>query len=93
MCTNYRPTARDLLAERLGGQALRFDHVAETFPGYAAPTLRRRAAASGGKDLECLEACFGLIPYWSDEAHSDEWLSASPEQARALLQPIDADRC
>lgn len=67
MCTNYRPTARDLLAERLGGLAPTFDYVAETFPGYAAPALRGRADASGGMALECMKACFGLIPYWSKD--------------------------
>ena len=67
MCTNYRPTARDLLAARLGGLAPGFDYEAETFPGYAAPALRRRAAASASNGLECIKACFGLIPFWSKD--------------------------
>ena len=61
MCTNYRPTARDLLAERMGAVAPSFEYVAEAFPGYAAPVLRRRGSA----EIECLKACFGLIPFWS----------------------------
>ena len=63
MCTNYRPTARDLLAERLGAVAPSFEYVDEAFPGYAAPLLRQRAGAG----LECVKACFGLIPYWSKD--------------------------
>lgn len=27
-----------------------------------------------------------------DEARADEWLSASPDQARTLLQPIEVDQ-
>lgn len=66
MCTNYRPGARDLLAQRLGGARPEFDYVDEAFPGYAAPALRRRPAADG-PDLEWMKACFGLIPYWSKD--------------------------
>lgn len=67
MCTNYRPGARDLLAQRLGGARPEFDYVDETFPGYAAPALRRRPVAADGSGLECIKACFGLIPYWSKD--------------------------
>lgn len=67
MCTNYRPGARDLLAERLGGVGPGFDYVDEAFPGYAAPALRHRAASAGGAGPEWMKACFGLIPYWSKD--------------------------
>lgn len=67
MCTNYRPTARDLLAERLGAAAPRFEYVAEAFPGYAAPVLRRPSPPHGGAEIECVKACFGLIPFWSKD--------------------------
>ena len=32
MCTNYRPTARDLIAERLHVDAPEFDYVPEAWP-------------------------------------------------------------
>jgi putative SOS response-associated peptidase YedK len=68
MCTNYRPTSRDWLAQRLGAAAT-FDYEAEAYPGYAAPMLRRPAqgepAAPAPAGVECVKACFGLIPFWS----------------------------
>ena len=67
MCTNYRPTSRDLLADRLGASAPTFEYVAEVFPGYAAPLLRRAHARAGAGEIECVKACFGLIPFWSKD--------------------------
>lgn len=72
MCTNYRPTSRDWLAQRLGTAAAAFDYEAEAYPGYAAPLLRRRAmgrvaAAEPEAGIECVKACFGLIPFWSQD--------------------------
>lgn len=73
MCTNYRPTSRDWLAQRLGAAAT-FDYEDEAYPGYAAPLLRRRnlAHAAAGPEteaagIECVKACFGLIPFWSQD--------------------------
>ncbi len=65
MCTNYRPTARDLLAERMGVVAPSFDYPEEAWPGYAAPLLRQR---TGSGPRECVAAGFGLVPYWSRDA-------------------------
>ena len=62
MCTNYRPTSRDLIAERLHVATPEFDYVPEAWPGYAAPMVRER---DGERD--CVKACFGLIPHWSKD--------------------------
>jgi putative SOS response-associated peptidase YedK len=75
MCTNYRPTSRDWLAQRLGAAAAAFDYEAEAYPGYAAPMLRRRGPGHAGTEvanpapagIECVKACFGLIPFWSQD--------------------------
>lgn len=74
MCTNYRPSSRDWLAERLGAAAPGFDYEADSYPGYAAPVLRRPSGAlamqinsSTGAGIDCLKACFGLIPYWAKD--------------------------
>jgi putative SOS response-associated peptidase YedK len=63
MCTNYRPGARDYIRERFGAE-LDFAYPEETYPGYAAPIIRR--AKDGSQ--ECLAARFGLIPFWSKDA-------------------------
>jgi putative SOS response-associated peptidase YedK len=72
MCTNYRPTSRDWLAQRLGVVAPAFEFEPEAYPGYAAPIVRRALAPAADANatrvsLECVKACFGLIPYWSKD--------------------------
>ena len=78
MCTNYRPTARDLLAERMGVVAPGFAYPEEAWPGYAAPLLRRRDAVR-----ECVAAGFGLVPFWSrDRKIARSTYNARTETAR-----------
>lgn len=72
MCTNYRPTSRDWLAQQLGAASPAFDYEEEAYPGYVAPVLRRRMdkandSESGAVSVDCLKACFGLIPFWSKD--------------------------
>jgi putative SOS response-associated peptidase YedK len=74
MCTNYRPTSRDWLAQRMAGAAPAFDYEADSYPGYAAPVLRRsrqaiaaQPGAGPAEGIDCIEACFGLIPYWAKD--------------------------
>jgi putative SOS response-associated peptidase YedK len=59
MCTNYRPGSRDFVRERFGIDP-DFDYVDEAYPASAVPIVRRGA---GG--IECVRACFGLIPHWA----------------------------
>ncbi len=70
MCTNYRPTSRDLIAQQLGIVAPSFTYPDETWPGYAAPVLRRPPAGFGKTvtQSECVSANFGLVPFWSHDA-------------------------
>ncbi len=74
MCTNYRPSSRDWLALRMGTAAPAFDYEADSYPGYAAPVLRRsgkgpaqQADIGRGAGIDCVKACFGLIPYWAKD--------------------------
>ncbi len=59
MCTNYRPGSRDFLRERFALEA-DFDYADEAYPASAMPIVRPGAAG-----LECVRACFGMIPPWS----------------------------
>ena len=63
MCTNYRPSSRDLIREQFGA-AVDFEFPDETYPAYVAPILR----ASDDGTTACIAACFGLIPRWSRDA-------------------------
>jgi len=65
MCTNYRPTARDHLRQVFGVAEPDFDYPEESYPGYAAPVIRRAVAGISGR--ECLAAGFGLIPHWAKD--------------------------
>lgn len=71
MCTNYRPTARELVREYFGND-LHFsdaeDFRSEVYPGHLAPIIRK-ACDEGNPvpGLECAGAVFGLIPIWSKD--------------------------
>ena len=77
MCTNFTPTANDMLVQ-FGVERAPFDYKAEAYPGYDAPIviniMRRAGAAGAAADIEreseseantkreCIPARFGLIP-------------------------------
>ena len=71
MCTNYRPTSRELVLEYFGSNihfADSEDFRSEVYPGHLAPIIRK--AYEEGKTqsgLECTGAVFGLIPIWSKD--------------------------
>lgn len=66
MCTNYRPTSRELLDEYFGASAPDIEFREEAYPGYQAPIIRlAHDDGKPGKRKECIAAIFGLIPAWS----------------------------
>jgi putative SOS response-associated peptidase YedK len=62
MCTNYRPGSRDFIRERFGVEA-DFEYADEAYPASAMPIVRALPGSASG--VECLRACFGLIPRWA----------------------------
>lgn len=59
MCTNYRPTSRDLVAELMQLDLLAPDEwPEETWKDYAAPIIRQ----NGDGKVECLVASYGMVP-------------------------------
>ncbi len=66
MCTNFIPTATDLLV-MFGIERAPFDFKEEAYPGYDAPIVRNivRKSDADPAGRECLPARFGLIPYWA----------------------------
>ncbi len=68
MCTNYRPTSRELIEEYFGAEPPDCEFRDEVYPGHFAPIIR--LASKNGKiteQRECVPAVFGLIPYWSKD--------------------------
>ena len=71
MCTNYRPTSRELVREYFGSDihfADSEDFRSEVYPGHYAPIIRNAQQDRQPKPgLECTGAVFGLIPIWSKD--------------------------
>lgn len=63
MCTNYIPTAREILEGFFPNQG--FEHPAESYPGYAAPFIRDGIQPFMRGDGELVLGRFGLVPYWT----------------------------
>jgi len=40
------------------------DYKAETYSDYVAPVVR--SADDGSGQLECVKACFGMVPHWAE---------------------------
>ncbi len=64
MCSNYTPPKPDAVRRHFGVHNVPEDYKAETYPGYLAPIVRR--ADDGSGELECLNACFGMVPHWAE---------------------------
>ncbi len=73
MCTNYRTGSRDFLRQRFAADP-DFDYPQEAYPAASVPIVRR-----AGQGLECVRACFGLIPHWA----KDPRISRSTYNARS----------
>ncbi len=64
MCSNYTPPTRESLSKHFGVDLPAEDWKEETYPGYLAPIIR--LAEDGTGELECVNACFGMLPHWAD---------------------------
>lgn len=68
MCTNYRPTRRELVESYFDVAPPKTAFRDEVYPGHEAPIIR--LAQEQGKPTtarECVPAVFGLIPIWSKD--------------------------
>ncbi len=63
MCANYTPPSPEALRRRFGVRAVPEDIRPEVYPGDVAPIVR--LADDGSGELECVNACFGLMPHWA----------------------------
>ena len=64
MCSNYTPPKSDAVRRHFGVQNVPEDYKPETYPGYLAPIVR--IADDGSGELECVNACFGMVPQWAE---------------------------
>jgi putative SOS response-associated peptidase YedK len=64
MCANYTPGRKDAISQHFGIDGAIFDFLSEAYPAMMAPILRPANDTEGG--LECVPACFGMVPHWAD---------------------------
>ena len=64
MCADYTPSKKEAFSQHFGVELPAFDYPGETFPGYLAPILRNSSEYS--HLVECVPACFGMLPHWAD---------------------------
>ncbi len=64
MCANYTPGRKDAISQHFGIDGAIFDFLSEVYPAVLAPILRPARDANGG--IECVPACFGMVPHWAD---------------------------
>jgi len=62
MCVTYSPTQQDRIAKHFGTMASDVPHERIAFPGYTVPIVKKKK----GVETECVSACFGMVPGWSD---------------------------
>ena len=65
MCANYTPTRLERLRAHFACSPVA-PYPDETWPGYAAPFIRR-ARGDVGYSREACTGLFGLVPYWSKD--------------------------
>lgn len=64
MCANYTPAKLRDLELHFGVHVSEFKWPPESFPGYMAPILRQAHDTSG--QIECVPACYGMVPHWAE---------------------------
>ncbi len=64
MCANYTPGRKDAMSEHFGIDGDIFDFLSDVYPAVMAPILRPARDANGG--IECVPACFGMVPHWAE---------------------------
>ena len=64
MCSSYTPPKPQRLHDYFGVDCLTPEISPEIYPGYLAPLIR--LAEDGAVVVECVPACFGLVPHWAE---------------------------
>jgi len=64
MCSSYTPPKPERLHQFFDVEPPRATFKPETYPGYLAPVIR--LADDGSGDVECVAACFGMVPQWAE---------------------------
>ncbi len=64
MCSSYIPVPATKITQHFGLAPPANAFKPETYPGYLAPIIRLNH--DDPDELECVPACFGMVPAWAD---------------------------
>jgi putative SOS response-associated peptidase YedK len=79
MCSNYRPSTRELLQQHFGVAPPDSDYKPEAYPGYMAPMIRLPRADATSGDRACALGMFGMVPQWADTKLARQTYNARTE--------------
>lgn len=65
MCANYLPSQQDRLNQYFGVTTPDQEFKPEIYPGYLAPVILPPFNNSISVPLQCILACFGMVPQWA----------------------------
>jgi len=83
MCSNYRPTRGERLQEYFNVTPPALDLSAEVYPASLAPVIRLSSGDEQADTLECVAACFGLVPHWAEPKFARHTYNARTETVAA----------
>lgn len=64
MCSNFIPISKATIVKHFGAEPPANEFKPEAYPGYLAPIIRLNHDYPD--KLECVPACFGMVPAWAD---------------------------
>ncbi len=64
MCSNYLPASKEHLKKYFQVTPPDNDFKPESYPGYLSPVIRLNPDVP--QRIECVPACFGMVPAWAD---------------------------
>jgi len=80
MCATYTPSRRDRIAEQFGAIVADTPYERIAFPGSTAPIVR---LSDEYRDIECVPACFGMVPSWAEMKLCKQTYNARSETVAA----------
>ena len=79
MCSNYRPSTRELLQQHFQVAPPDSEYKEEAYPGYMAPMIRRPRAGATQGERACPLGMFGMVPHWAETKLARQTYNARTE--------------
>lgn len=79
MCSNYRPSSREMLQQHFTVAPPDSEYKAESYPGYMAPFIRPPRADASPGERACVLGMFGMVPHWADTKLARQTYNARTE--------------